>query len=312
VPSQNEAEWGPRFKSGDINWFWNWDIAPKSEDFVPEGWYFLPSIWSKGDGPAPPNAAAHHSGPGASTYNLAPILLGWNEPDILGMCVSQPEITSPAQGWCHVAGSMGWWFPDEIHSPLAMIDDWYYQVDRAVATGYGVTSPMVAEQTGETWLKPFVRTACAAGRCPEYLSWHFYVMGCHDSEQYFEGFRQKLKDSVDIIQEHPTIKGVIITEAGILKLETTPGVQPAPTCPDSTKVAIMRKIFAIMKEPQFLIKGESVVKHFSWFSKDGDGATYMLALVDPKSGAMRPLGDAYVDECGKWGATSEHDIVVHV
>merc|ERR1719203_223043 len=69
-------------------------------------------------------------------------------------------------------------------------------------------------------------------------------------------------------------------------------------CPDDTMVSALRKVFGIMRRSEYLIDGMSIVKHISWFSKDGDGSTYNLALVDPNSGALRPLGEAYVQECG--------------
>lgn len=97
-----------------------------------------------------------------------------------------------------------------------------------------------------------------------------------------------------LIKEFPTIQGVLITEIGLLKMDNGPA-----TCSDTTMVSAMRKLFGIMRRSDYQVDGTSIVKHISWFSKDGDGSTYNLALADPSSGQLRPLGNAYVQECGK-------------
>lgn len=297
VPSVNEATWGPLFSSAGINWFWNWDIQATTTDYVPEGWYFVPNLWGSGSYGMNPGVA-QHDGPGASSYTVADIMLGWNEPDIVGLCISQPEILTPDNGWCHTAGSMGWWFPDLITNPTSMMNEWYPQHDDSRNKGYRVTSPMVAAGTAESWLRPFVRASCAAGRCPQLLSWHFYSMGCHDDDAHMEGFVQRMEDTLFLMTEFPSIEGALITEAGTLALEAD-GSQPAPTCPDSVLVSVMQKMFEIMRRPKYFVNGQSIIRHFSWFSLDGTGATYSLSLVDNNSGAMRPLGYTYVEECGK-------------
>ena len=40
---------------------------------------------------------------------MVPLLLGWNEPDIQGRCLNDPSIVKPSDGYCAMAGSMGWW-----------------------------------------------------------------------------------------------------------------------------------------------------------------------------------------------------------
>merc|ERR1719361_1861660 len=192
-----------------------------------------------------------------------------------------------------MAGSMGWWFPSLITNPTSKMSDWYKQFDDAREKGYSVTSPMIAAHVDETWLDPFVRASCAASRCPDYLSWHFYVSGCSDSDDKLQAFVDRMDNSLKLIKEFPTIQGVLITEVGLLRMNGGPA-----TCSDSVMVSAMRKLFGIMRRSHYRINGTSIVKHFSWFSKDGDGSTYKLALVDPSSGQLRPLGNAYVEECG--------------
>jgi len=302
IPSVNEAEWGPLFAGANINWFWNWDIQVAGDQYVPQGWYFVPNLWGTGSSPLNPGVTSH-DGPGASSYEIVDLLLGWNEPDIVGMCVSQPEIATPADGWCKTAGSMGWWFPDLVTNPTLMMDDWYTQVDDSTNKGYRMSTPMVAVGTGSTWLKPFVDTACSEGRCPSLLSWHFYSMGCHDDDSYLDGFRQKMDDSLALMKEYSSIEGVLITEAGTLALEDD-GSQPASTCSNDVLVSVMRKMFAIMRDSKYVLNGKSIVNHFSWFSQDGTGATYSLSLVDPETGSVRPLGQAYAEECSQMSSAN--------
>jgi hypothetical protein len=302
VPSVNEVEWGPIFANANINWFWNWDLQVTSDQYVPEGWKFVPNVWGPGGYPLNPGVVSH-DGPGAASYEIVDILLGWNEPDIVGLCISQPEIKSPDDGWCHVAGSMGWWFPDLITNPTLKMADWYDQFDDSRNKGYSVATPMVAVGTGSTWLQPFVDASCSAGRCPQYLTWHFYSMGCHSEDSYLDGFVQKLDDSLALMQKYSSIQGVLITEAGTLALEDD-GSQPAATCSDDVLTTVMQKMFAIMRRSKYYLNGKHIVSHFSWFSQDGTGATYNLALVDPDTGAMRPLGQTYAQECGQMMASS--------
>jgi hypothetical protein len=61
---------------------------------------------------------------------------------------------------------------------------------------------------------------------------------------------------------------------------------------------------SFMRRPKYYLNGKNIVSHFSWFSQDGTGATYNLSLVDPESGAMRPLGETYAQECGQMMASS--------
>merc|ERR1712217_40125 len=157
----------------------------------------------------------------------------------------------------------------------------------------------VAEETGKTWLEPFVRASCSTGRCPQYLSWHFYVSGCYDSDDKLQDFGKKMDDSMKLIKELPSIKGILLTELGLLKLEGGPA-----TCPDSILVSVVKKLFAIMRRPEYAVQEQSIVKHIAWFSKDGDGSTYDLALVDPSSGHLRPVGSAYSEECSQWTGSS--------
>jgi len=297
VPSVNEPEWGPLFADSHINWFWNWDVKVHKSQYVPKGWKFVPNLWGP-DGQAVKPGRHPHSGPGAKSYEIVDMLLGWNEPDIVGMCISQPKILTPDDGWCASAGSMGWWFPDVIKSPTIKMHEWYSQFDDAAKKGYAMATPMVAEGTGSAWLRPFVAKSCHAGRCPKFLSWHFYSMGCHDEDKYLDGFIAKLDDSLTLMHEHQGIEGVLITEAGTLALEHD-GSKAAETCSNHILVAVMRKMFAIMRRSKYFINGKHIVKHFSWFSEDGYGATYNLALVDPGTGALRPLGRTYAEECAK-------------
>lgn len=303
TPNKNEETWGPLFNSASINWFWNWDIQARSTDYVPEGWYFVPNLWGTGSFTVGSGVTAH-DGPGASTYIVKDIVLGWNEPDIVGLCIDQPEIMSPSDGWCPVAGSMGWWFPELVNNSVLLMDDWYQQHDDSRSKGYSVASPQVAAFTDERWLKPFVRASCNAGRCPQMLAWHFYSGGCHDDDSYLEEFSDRLDDTLALMQEFPSIDGTMITEAGTLALEFD-GSEPAATCPDSVLVTVMHKMFAIMRQPKYYINGRHIVRHFSWFSQDGTGATYNLSLVDPSTGEMRPLGYAYVEECRAMMASLE-------
>lgn len=304
VPSVNEANWGPLFQSAGINWFWNWDIQAVSTDYVPQGWYFVPNLWGTGSWPMNPGQATH-DGPGASQYTIADIVLGWNEPDIVGLCISQPEIQSPADGWCQTAGSMGWWFPDLITNPTLMMDDWYQQHDDSRNKGYRVASPMVAAGTGNSWLRPFVRASCQTGRCPQFISWHFYSMGCHNTDAALQGFVDRMEDTLALMQEFPTIEGALVTEAGTLAMEPD-GSEPAASCPDDILVDIMRRMFEIMRRSKYFVNGKSIIRHFSWFSLDGVGATYSLSLVDSNTGDVRPLGYAYVQECAQMMLLSQN------
>jgi hypothetical protein len=302
TPSVNEAEWGPIFANANINWFWNWETEVKSDQYVPAGWKFVPNLWGPG-GYALKPGTARHRGPGASSYEIVDIVLGWNEPDMVGLCISEPEIATPDDGWCQVAGSMGWWFPEVVTDPTAKMADWYDQHDDSRSKGYSVATPQVAVDTGSGWLGPFVDASCSAGRCPQYISWHFYSMGCHSEDSYLEGFAQKLDDSLALMQKYSGIQGVLITEAGTLALELD-GSQAAATCSDEVLTTVMQKMFTIMRRSKYYLNGKNIVSHFSWFSQDGTGATYNLSLVDPDSGAMRPLGKTYAQECGQMMSSS--------
>lgn len=202
--------------------------------------------------------------------------------------------------WCCCeASGTGWWAPDLIWvwknetkgqyagkpnrfagQVLASWDAYAYQARQG---GYLLGSPAVANEVG-TWLKWLVSNRCPGEYCPDYLIFHNYDTGCVDTPG--PGLEQKIQDAVALIKAYPTIKGMLITELGLL---TGSSGSAGGAC-DKTPT-YLANLFTLFKKYREYIAG------ISWFSENGSGGTYDISLFDSGSHDLNELGQTYAQQC---------------
>lgn len=197
--------------------------------------------------------------------------------------------------WCCCSASgSGWWTPELINVwrtettgkpdrfKPQLLDAWKAYASEVRASGYLLGSPSVANRISD-WLEPFAQALCPGESCPDYLVFHHYDTGCKATPGPV--LEKKIQDAIKIIQTHPSIKGMMITELGLL---TANGKDSHDKCPHLT--AYMENIFALFQKYKKYIAG------VSWFSVDGTGAVYDLSLFDI-DGNINDQGQTYMRLC---------------
>jgi len=211
----------------------------------------------------------------------------------------EPDSWEYDRYWCCCAASgSGWWTPELVNvwrnetkgdragKPdrfgSEVVASWTGWAQAVRGAGYLLGSPSVAKHTG-TWLRWIVDRVCPGQACPDYLVFHHYDQGCVDSPGV--ALEHKIEDCVDMIKKHPSIKGIMITELGLL----TPDLHDNATKCENT-IAYMKSIFGVFRRYAKYIAG------VSWFSVTATGGVYDLSLTDLE-GNLNEQGLSYMAEC---------------
>lgn len=203
------------------------------------------------------------------------------------------------QFWCcDQASGSGWWNPeivniwrsdsghDKDRFSNQWLEVWKYFAQGVKKSGFRLGSPAIATHT-DTWLKWFVDNTCQGEgeSCPDVLVIHHYDKGCDGLVG--RELKKKLDDTVSLIKSNPTIKGMLITELGLL----TPDLQDRHDQCEKTGDYI-KNLFQLFKNPKY----RQYILGVSWFSVDGTGGVYDLRLFND-DGSINNIGQAYMDEC---------------
>lgn len=202
---------------------------------------------------------------------------------------------------------------------------WKETAQAAVQKGYKyLSTPLMAVDI--SYARSFIELACgcaggicncqeASCGCPVYVGFHFYGYDCQPEQGDYASFQGKLDGVAKIMEDYPFVKGAIINEVGMLncardanKCVPDSGRYPAARdphggCPATKELpnglsTFLGKVMDMVASARTR-DGRAVVKSFSWFSLNKDGATYDLRLLDD-AGMVSPLGEAYIASCAKW------------
>lgn len=241
-----------------------------------ESW---PITWCNFDDPNPTQACPSTLGDSASNY--------------------EPQSWQWSRYWCCCeASGTGWWAPDliwvwknETSGEYAgrpnrfageVLWSWDAYALAARQGGFLLGSPGMANEVG-TWLKWLVANRCPGDSCPDYLIFHSYDTGCVDTPG--PGLEKKIQDAVALIKANPSIKGMLITELGLL---TGSSGSSGGACEKTP--TYLANLFTLFKKYRKYIAG------ISWFSENGSGGTYDISLFD-SSQNLNKLGEVYVEQC---------------
>mmetsp|Transcript_49605 Transcript_49605/g.156137 ORF Transcript_49605/g.156137 Transcript_49605/m.156137 type:complete len:503 (+) Transcript_49605:42-1550(+) len=218
-----------------------------------------------------------------------------------------------------------------------VVDNWKQTAAIAFGKGYKyLSTPLIAVNLD--YARKFIEHACgcsgghcacqdASCGCPVYVGFHFYGYDCQPEQGDYAGFQKKLDAVARIMEDYPFVKGAIINEVGMLncarsadKCVPDSGKYPAARdphggCPATPSLpnglgTFMEQVVH-MAAASRTRDGRAVVKSFSWFNLNRDGATYDLRLLDDK-GSLSPLGQAYIAACSKWAPQRENYTAVLV
>uniref|UniRef100_A0A7S4SM52 Asl1-like glycosyl hydrolase catalytic domain-containing protein n=1 Tax=Alexandrium monilatum TaxID=311494 RepID=A0A7S4SM52_9DINO len=229
------------------------------------------------------------------------------------------------------------WDDNEPGCVSAVMAAWKATAQAAVQKGYKyLSTPLIAVNLD--YARKFIEHACgcsgghcacqdASCGCPVYVGFHFYGYDCQPEQGDYAGFQKKLDAVARIMEDYPFVKGAIINEVGMLncarsadKCVPDSGKYPAARdphggCPATPSLpnglgTFMEQVVH-MAAASRTRDGRAVVKSFSWFNLNRDGATYDLRLLDDK-GSLSPLGQAYIAACSKWAPQRENYTAVLV
>ncbi|CAD7952357.1 unnamed protein product [Amoebophrya sp. A120] len=157
--------------------------------------------------------------------------------------------------------------------------------------GYETTSPQIASKIKE-WLQPFLGAVCQNPMtCPDWINFHFYIMGCTTD---VTGLQEKLQEVLDVVKLYPSIKGALLTEVGLLQSH------PGETCDGNTIQKAMTNMFQALDEVKMPNDpAKPLVQYISWFNKINTGKSFDLSLVEAGTGNVTDLGRVYAGLCSK-------------
>lgn len=210
----------------------------------------------------------------------------------------------------------------------SVMSAWKETASIAYAKGYKFFStPLQAYRID--YVKKFIERACgcvdgecsctdASCGCPVYIGFHFYAYDCRpESTGSYAGFRARLGEVKEVMEQYDFIKGAIINEIGMLNCRPTSedpicvpnsGDYPANDyadhqCPITPELphgmaSFLEDILDIVVNTT-TSSGKGIVKGISWFNANMAGGTYNLELFND-DGSINAVGEGYMRGCAKW------------
>jgi len=327
--------------------YWNWNLVPDWGDGqrLTSEFLFMPEMWGQGvvdvNGLRPAgeeNFKMDREGTARSPATMADILMGSNEPDIIGSCMgaSFGDCLDPSCCWGPgvVATGVGFWpfagcaadqpLPTMWEDPLcidSVMGHWQQTAAAARYRGYKyLSTPLVAFNI--SYVEKFIEQACArctsiACGCPQYVGFHFYAYDCQpEALGGYAGFQARLNEVAALMDKYPFIKGAIVNEVGMLNCQSTldnpicvpdsgrypASQQPNNACPLTEELP--RGMASFVEDLFDMVintktqDGREVVKAFSWFMLDKVGGTYNQQIFNGDQ--LNDVGQAYIESCQRW------------
>lgn len=333
--------------------YWNWNFVPdiNKGQYLTKDFIFLPEMW--GQGAADPialreagetNFKIWRDADVTSPATMGTLLMGSNEPDIVGSCMGS-AFGQCLDGSCcwqygNVATGVGFWdfdgcpggqpLPNMWENELcvdAVMGKWQQTAAAARYRGYKyLTTPLVAWNIA--YAEKFIEAACKECHtiecgCPQYIGFHFYGYDCQPIKLGgYAGFSARLNEVKQVMEKYPFVKGAIVNEVGMLNCQSSEhnpicvpdgGDYPASSTPDGSCPVNddlpngMSSFMDGLFDRFIDLKtsdGRRVVKAFSWFQMDKVGGTYNEQLWTGDK--LNDLGESYIRNCKRWEAAQKN------
>lgn len=343
------AENAESLKESGIDWMWNWGMGPNSGAF-PLGWKFVPSTWGVSLEGSPTNVTlggygtytkhwgsvgSHYTAPKAGEQ-MSKLVMGWNEPDMVGMCQGLQGSWCPPLYYtqnddhdvvkfdprsknyanytcCKTASSCAWWSPElslagqDIPGNAPLEQGWlaswasFAKTQRAAPRAV-LSTPMIARAQGgggEAWLRWFLKGACGdkAGHITDPSGASVpQTVTCPEYINLHHYDEGCVATYSDVLVQKVTLASELVEKYNLSGILFTETGLLNPASTGSAAVCPLLPEY--LKSVVGFLRSSKHVRGVAWFAEKGSGGTYDLSLQNETTKALTEAGLAYKASCG--------------